>query len=66
LHALIAITVETELDIFVIRKLKAKGLDSFAIGREHNQMAFVQTYVLDPDWLFVRPENRLVFLDPHA
>jgi hypothetical protein len=47
--------MEAELDFFVIRELEPKRLYSFAIGREHNEVALVQSQLLNPDWLFVRP-----------
>ena len=63
LHSLIAIKIHTEVEVFVIRKSKPKRLYSFAIRGEHDKVAVFQIQVLNPDWLFVWPENRLPLVD---
>jgi len=64
LHSLIAIEVNAQFRVIVLRKLKPERLDSLPVRCQYDQMVRVQVQAVDQHGLFVGPADRLLFINP--
>jgi hypothetical protein len=64
LHSLIAIEVNAQFRVIILRKLKPERLDSLPVRCKYDQMIRVQVQAVGQHGLFVGPADRLLFINP--